>query len=82
MMWNLLRDKAGRPLITGLAVRSPPPPVQMLKCPCGETLNPKLLLMVRPAPCVVAPCYPCVSEWVNEWQKPCKVLWIKSLHKM
>ncbi len=33
----------------------------------GKTLNPKLLPLVRPAPCVVAHCHRCVSGCMNGW---------------
>ncbi len=52
---------AGRPLITGLFPRS--------SCPHVEVSLGKTLLMVRPAPCMVARCVcVCVCEWVNERQ--------------
>ncbi len=75
---------ADLPLFTALIVRSPHPPVHMSKRPwtrhwppnccwwLASTLRGSLLL---PLVCE------CERNWVNEWQKPCKVLWIKALYK-
>lgn len=49
----------------------------------GKTLNPKLLMMVRAAPCMVAQSHQCASVFVNGWirGKNCEVFWINALHK-
>ncbi len=71
-------SRAGCPLITGLAVWSPPPPAQMLRCTWTDR---NLLLMARPTLCVVALCHWCVNVCTNKQQKPCKAFWIKVLYK-
>ena len=71
LMWGGcgLGGREGCLLIARLAVQSPTPPRPCAEVSLSKTLNPKLLPMGRPVPCMVARCrrYVCVCVYMCEY---------------